>query len=152
MLLKSWDSVAVVQAGSCSSNSTPSLATSICPRCGPKKKKSGQNRHFCKYSQMANRYLNRHVCKYSQMANRYLNRHFCKYSQMDNRYIKRCLTALIIREWKSKTTMRYHLISIGQLFSKREGLTNAGEDMDKGTPQMLLVGLYSDVATMANTV
>ena len=31
--------VAVVQAGSCSSNQTPSLGTSICCRCGPKKTK-----------------------------------------------------------------------------------------------------------------
>ena len=37
--------VAVVQASSCSSDSTPSLGTSMCHRCGPektkKKKKSG---------------------------------------------------------------------------------------------------------------
>ena len=32
-------SVAVVQAGSCSSDSTPSLGTSICCGCGPEKKK-----------------------------------------------------------------------------------------------------------------
>ena len=31
--------VAVVQAGSCSSDSTPSLGTSICLGCGPKKQK-----------------------------------------------------------------------------------------------------------------
>ena len=31
--------VAVVQVGSCSSDSTPSLETSICHGCGPKKKK-----------------------------------------------------------------------------------------------------------------
>ena len=30
--------MAVVQAGSCSSDLTPSLGTSICHRCGPKKK------------------------------------------------------------------------------------------------------------------
>ena len=34
--LKSGVAVAVVQAGSCSSNSTPSLGTSRCPKCGPK--------------------------------------------------------------------------------------------------------------------
>ena len=32
--------VAVVLAGSCSSNSTPSLGTSICPGCSPEKKKN----------------------------------------------------------------------------------------------------------------
>ena len=31
--------VAVVVAGSCSSDSTPSLGTSVCRGCGPKKKK-----------------------------------------------------------------------------------------------------------------
>ena len=35
--LRSGIAVAVVQAGSCSFNSTPSLGTSICHRCGPKK-------------------------------------------------------------------------------------------------------------------
>ena len=37
--LRSHVTVAVVQAGSCSFDSTPSLGTSICHRCGPKKKK-----------------------------------------------------------------------------------------------------------------
>ena len=38
--------VAVAQAGSCSSHSTPSLGTSICHRCGPKiaKKKTPKNK------------------------------------------------------------------------------------------------------------
>ena len=36
--------MAVAQAGSCSSNSTPSLGTSICSRCGPKKQKQKQNK------------------------------------------------------------------------------------------------------------
>ena len=40
MQLRSRVAVAVVQAGSCSSDSTPSLGTSICCRCGPKKAKS----------------------------------------------------------------------------------------------------------------
>ena len=39
MQLGSPVAVAVVQAGSCSSNLTPSLGTSICCRCGPKKQK-----------------------------------------------------------------------------------------------------------------
>ena len=34
-----WHAVAVVQAGNCSSNLTPSPGISICCRCGPKKKK-----------------------------------------------------------------------------------------------------------------
>ena len=39
MRLGSFIAVALVSASSCSSNSTPSLGTSICHRCGPKKKK-----------------------------------------------------------------------------------------------------------------
>ena len=37
--LGSYITVAVAQAGSCSYDSTPSLRTSMCHRCGPKKKK-----------------------------------------------------------------------------------------------------------------
>ena len=37
--LRSHIAVAVVLAGSCSSDSTPSLGTSTCPGCSPKKKK-----------------------------------------------------------------------------------------------------------------
>ena len=44
MRLGSGVAVAVVQAGSCSSNSTPSLGTSICRRLGPKKKKAKKGR------------------------------------------------------------------------------------------------------------
>ena len=40
--------VAVVQAGSCSSNATPSLGTSICLRCGPKKTKQTNKHPFLK--------------------------------------------------------------------------------------------------------
>ena len=39
MWLKSPVAVAVVSAGSCSSNSAPSLGTSMCRRCGPKKQR-----------------------------------------------------------------------------------------------------------------
>ena len=37
--LESCVAVAVVKAGSCSSNSTPSLGTSKCHGCGPKRQK-----------------------------------------------------------------------------------------------------------------
>ena len=40
MQLGSSVAVAVAQAGSCSCDSTPSLGTSICCECGPKKKKT----------------------------------------------------------------------------------------------------------------
>ena len=43
MWLRSHIAVAVVYDGSYSSNLTPSLGTSICHRCGPKKKKKSQS-------------------------------------------------------------------------------------------------------------
>ena len=48
MQLGSGVAVAVVQAGSCISNSTPSLRTSTCYRCGPKKRKK-QNKKRCRH-------------------------------------------------------------------------------------------------------
>ena len=39
MRLRSGIAVAVVEAGGCSSNSPPSLGTSMCHRCGLKKKR-----------------------------------------------------------------------------------------------------------------
>ena len=42
MWLRSAVAVAVVQAGSCSSHLTPSLGTSICCRCSPKKRGGGE--------------------------------------------------------------------------------------------------------------
>ena len=42
--LRSHVAFAVAQAGSCSSDVTPSLEISICHRCGPKKKKKKKER------------------------------------------------------------------------------------------------------------
>ena len=42
--LGSHVAMAVVSNGSCSSNSPPSLGTSICPGCGPKKTKEKKSR------------------------------------------------------------------------------------------------------------
>ena len=42
MRLGSLIAVAMEQAGSCSSDLTPSLESSICPRCGPKRQKQKQ--------------------------------------------------------------------------------------------------------------
>ena len=46
MQLGSSGAVAVVLAGGCSSDLTPSLGTSICSGCGPKKKKEKKKRKF----------------------------------------------------------------------------------------------------------
>ena len=40
MQLRSGVAVAMMEASSCSSDSTPSLGTSICHRCGPKESKN----------------------------------------------------------------------------------------------------------------
>ena len=46
MQLGTCVAVAVVEAGSYSSHSTPSLGTSICHGCGPKKKKKKKNQNL----------------------------------------------------------------------------------------------------------
>ena len=48
--LRSGVAVAVAQASSYSSDSTPSLGTSICHKCGPKKKKERKTRKINNYT------------------------------------------------------------------------------------------------------
>ena len=46
-----------------------------------------------------------------------------------------------------KTTVRYHLIPIRTAFTKKNHITNAGKDMEKGDPHILLVRLSIGAAS-----
>ena len=56
-----WHCMAVVQTNSCSSNSTPSLGTSICHGCGPKKTKK-KKVHIFNFSLLISNTITIHRC------------------------------------------------------------------------------------------
>ena len=59
--------------------------------------------------------------------------------QMANKHIERCLTLLIIREMRIKTTMRYH-IPLRMASPKNLQTMNAGQDVEKREPSCAVGG------------
>ena len=54
--------------------------------------------------------------------------------------LKRCLTSLIIREMKVKTTMRYHFTPVRMAAIKSLQAINAGEGVEKREPSYTVGG------------
>ena len=67
-------------------------------------------------------------------------------------YLKRCSTSLIITEIQIKTTKRYHLTLVRMAISKNLQTINAGEDVGKGNPLTLLVGMQTESHITENSV
>ena len=67
------------------------------------------------------------------------------------RHMKKFSKSFPIREIQIKTTLRYHLTPVRMAKIDKE-TTNVGEDVEKGIPLTLLVGMQVGTATLENGV
>ena len=69
---------------------------------------------------------------------------------MAHKHMKRCSASQAIREVQIKTTLRYHLTPVRMAIINKP--TSAGEDVEKGNPSDLLVGVQTHAATVENSM